>query len=501
MGKPTNFHSFLDEIQKVSGALFLVRHFTDLNLILEKANKSRALGLVLTSGLSDQEKLILRNSTPQICIDQLKSFSSVELKEDFFYEFLVSPDQLATTDFSQFIKFKDQIFITLFNLQKNEINSVLKLKEMGFKIYFEFSHYNKLNLDSLSVSQIRNIIRQLTDLKIPVNPPPGRPIWDETIPQGLELEPLHPITFQNGDFSKIQHSVIIPTYNSKNFLVNVMNHLAHQDVPSETYEVIVIDDGSGDDSQNYLISHLSRNWPKLNLKYIYFPRPVLRQRGDSYFRPGLSRNLGAFHSAGEHLTFLDSDMLVPTDYLSSLKKDLESFDVIQNIRFHLHPHRSNEYIQFSNVQLAHDTFIEEEKYWGPFFACECWQSLPVFWKYTCTYSLTLSKNLFYQVGRFRTNFVSYGFEDTDLGYRLAQLGARFHLSKKHLLHLTPEKSQSEYRHSQIHRHYLLSKTAKKFFLNNLDPSIYDHLTVYMGGEYPLFRNLMAKTSNLLRGFL
>ena len=39
---------------------------------------------------------------------------------------------------------------------------------------------------------------------------------------------------------------------------------------------------------------------------------------------------------------------------------------------------------------------------------------------------------------------------------------------------------------------LLSKTAKKFFLNNLDPFIYDHLNVYMGGEYPKLRRLVKK---------
>lgn len=113
--------------------------------------------------------------------------------------------------------------------------------------------------------------------------------------------------------------------------------------------------------------------------------------------------------------------------------------------------------------------------------------MPFFWKYTCTYCLAVRREDFFSVGRFRRAFVSYGFEDTDLGYRLHKKGLRFHLSKLVTLHLTPPTSAMNSGGSDYKRFLALSKTAKIFFLSNLDIEIYKHFINYMGGERDIIK--------------
>ena len=84
-------------------------------------------------------------------------------------------------------------------------------------------------------------------------------------------------------------------------------------------------------------------------------------------------------------------------------------------------------------------------------------------------------------GRFNTNFTGYGFEDTDLGYRLFKAKKKILLSNISCYHQPPEKNRREHQ-SFLKRHSQLSKTAKIFFYNHLDPEIYEQLTVYMKQE-------------------
>ncbi|MCS7063711.1 MAG: glycosyltransferase [Methylacidiphilales bacterium] len=86
-------------------------------------------------------------------------------------------------------------------------------------------------------------------------------------------------------------SVIIPTYNRELFLKETLQSVFRQTFPD--FEVIVVDDGSTDNTWTYL----------QNLKHkIIF----LRQKNKG---PGAARNLGALHASGKYLAFLDSDDL------------------------------------------------------------------------------------------------------------------------------------------------------------------------------------------------
>lgn len=97
--------------------------------------------------------------------------------------------------------------------------------------------------------------------------------------------------------------IIIPTYNRSASLQRTLESLACQDAGEWSFEVIVVDDGSTDET------------PSICQQPFPFYLRYLRQenQGDAS-----ARNTGANYSQAEWLVFLDDDVLVAPTYLSSL---------------------------------------------------------------------------------------------------------------------------------------------------------------------------------------
>ena len=103
-------------------------------------------------------------------------------------------------------------------------------------------------------------------------------------------------------------SIIIAIYNRKDELFELLNSLSHQ--TDKNFEVIIVDDGS-----------------ILNLR----PTAELFQESLTieFFRkdnsgPGLSRNYGARRAKNDWLVFVDSDVIVETDYIQNIKKNIST---------------------------------------------------------------------------------------------------------------------------------------------------------------------------------
>ncbi len=306
---------------------------------------------------------------------------------------------------------------------------------------------------------------------------PGLDVFDPRISADTELEPqLSVRTLAQTNKKELALSVIVPTYNNRDYILNTLRHLSLQDLEAHRFEVILVDDGSSDGTEAALESFASALQGRINLKYIYFPRKKDRQMGDGDFRAGIARNIGVKASSGERLCFLDSDILTPPNFLNQILLDLQDGDLVQARRLYLKKEISSVGTNYQEVDKARDTYIPEGGYWHQFYSESTpWNQRPVKWKYVCTYTLALSRELFLKAGWFRKNYHYYGFEDTDLGYRCVQLGAKLKLSEAEVLHLFHEDQRSEYKNSAIRRHLLLKKTAKIFFHNNLQTEIYRNL--------------------------
>lgn len=98
-------------------------------------------------------------------------------------------------------------------------------------------------------------------------------------------------------------SVIIPTFNRATWLGELLASLALQTLPFDQFEVIVVDDGSTDNTQE-ITTH---QYP-FRLRYIYQPN-----QGDA-----AARNFGAQHSSAEILVFFDDDIILEKDFLVHL---------------------------------------------------------------------------------------------------------------------------------------------------------------------------------------
>jgi glycosyltransferase involved in cell wall biosynthesis len=332
--------------------------------------------------------------------------------------------------------------------------------------------------------QIGEVRKAFPDLR--VAPPPGRDVWDPRIPPDFDLEPVFaPLWESIGRPNRCDISVVIPSYNSAALLENVLLHLAQQTLAPERYEVIVVDDGSTDDTCGRVRAFGTSRSSRLNICLLRLPRRQARKMGDGAFRAGIARNFGVKHARGELLFFLDSDILIGPKHLEELIELHTKHDLVQSVRLHLKPHLDQEGTRYGSVEAGRDTFVLESSYWGQFFQASSWMGLPFHWKYCCTYALSLKKETFKALGWFRKTFIFYGFEDTDLGYRAANAGLSFFLWKVPTFHMSTAKERSEYSRSGFVRHQLLSKTAKVFYLNCLDSQVFEHFRSFMAGERSL----------------
>ena len=106
-------------------------------------------------------------------------------------------------------------------------------------------------------------------------------------------------------------SVVIPTFNRKDSLIRTIESLYRQSYPKDRYEIIVVDDGSTDDTRRCL-DWFQKEYPS-NLKYFY-----QENKG-----PGAARNLGVRNACAEIIAFIDSDCIGLERWIEEIAKGYE----------------------------------------------------------------------------------------------------------------------------------------------------------------------------------
>lgn len=104
-------------------------------------------------------------------------------------------------------------------------------------------------------------------------------------------------------------SIIIPTYNNAKYLNRCLNSIASQTF--KNYEVLIIDDGSTDDTSDICVNYSSTD---TRFKYIK------KENG------GVSsaRNCGLSQYKGDYVIFLDSDDYLQNDALEIINRDINA---------------------------------------------------------------------------------------------------------------------------------------------------------------------------------
>ena len=108
-------------------------------------------------------------------------------------------------------------------------------------------------------------------------------------------------------------SVIICTYNRDKYLYDALCHVAKNDFPVSEYEIILVNNNSTDNTESEC-QRFASDFPQVQFRYF-----VENKQGLSH-----ARNRGIDESRGDILIFLDDDSFVKPDYLSNLKRQMET---------------------------------------------------------------------------------------------------------------------------------------------------------------------------------
>lgn len=193
-------------------------------------------------------------------------------------------------------------------------------------------------------------------------------------------------------------SVIIPSWNDLPRLRNCLTALRRQELPRDEYELIIVDDGSSDQTAVWL-----EQQPDI--------RAVVLDHNQGR---AAARNAGLRLAAGEQVVFLDADLTVPEHYLTAQLAQADP-----------------DLVQLGQVRFARETgrtgfqkYMETRGAWKHRDGSE----LPP--RYFVTCNAMVPRRLLDLAGGFDERFRYWGGEDMDLGIRLAECGARFRFNKE-----------------------------------------------------------------------
>lgn len=196
-------------------------------------------------------------------------------------------------------------------------------------------------------------------------------------------------------------SFIIPVYNRPDEIDELLQSLTQQNF-NDNFEVVIIEDGSSIKCETIIDKYTSN----LNISYFF------KQNSG----PGDSRNYGMRAAKGDYFIILDSDCILPNDYLNNVQKNLTEDFV------HCFGGVDKALDSFSSIQKAINftmtSFITTGGIRGGSEALEKFQPR--------SFNMGLSKEAFQKSGGFGN--IHPG-EDPDLSIRLWNLGYQTKLYK------------------------------------------------------------------------
>ena len=188
-------------------------------------------------------------------------------------------------------------------------------------------------------------------------------------------------------------SVVVPTYNRLPILRQCLAALEAQELSTapgvEGYEVIVVDDGSTDETVAALRQATA---------------PHLRLLQQDHGGAAMARNLGVKAARGNVIVFIDSDLVVVKGFLSAHARALQR---------HWRRHGNR-------LCFTYGAVINTSNFAQP--TAEPYKLTDLSWAYFATGNVAIDRQLLLRSGLFDPRFCQYGWEDLELGERLRQLG-------------------------------------------------------------------------------
>lgn len=183
-------------------------------------------------------------------------------------------------------------------------------------------------------------------------------------------------------------SIVIPTYNSLPKLKLALRSVEQIDFPLDSFEVLVVDDGSTDQTTEFLADYAEST----NLNFSFFCQP---NRG-----PAAARNLAIKNAKGDYVLSIDSDCYVHSNIIKEYLKHFPC-EGLAGVGGTVLPEKSN-YVS---------KYLEFRGTWSPGFDKDGV-------KYLITANAFLCKKAILDVGGFDEEYRYPGGEEVELCYRL-----------------------------------------------------------------------------------
>ena len=202
----------------------------------------------------------------------------------------------------------------------------------------------------------------------------------------------------------VRISIVLPTFNRRARLQRVLEGLDRQSVDAKSFEAVIVDDGSTDDTQDWLAKNEQRS---------YRVTAIRQQNGG----PARARNTGIAAASGEYVLFLDDDVEPTPELVAEHLRchDLEKGVVVMGPLASL-PHYAQPWVAWEQAKLEAQYASMLRGDWEPSFR--------QFW----TGNASVAKADVLAAGGFDTAFLRA--EDVELGRRMHERGLKFRFNPK-----------------------------------------------------------------------
>lgn len=187
---------------------------------------------------------------------------------------------------------------------------------------------------------------------------------------------------------------MIPTYNRRPILEKCLGALENQQRSQlYNYEVVVVDDGSTDGTVEWLAAQAAQ-------------LPHVRLLCQEHQGPAVARNVGIKQAVGDIIVFIDSDLVVTSQFLQAHAKALL---------------QAQQCCGYACV-FTYGRVINTCNFDHP--TAEPYKLTDFSAAYFATTNVAIARCWLDQAGLFDPDFQLYGWEDLELGIRLKQLGLK-----------------------------------------------------------------------------
>jgi glycosyltransferase involved in cell wall biosynthesis len=186
-------------------------------------------------------------------------------------------------------------------------------------------------------------------------------------------------------------TVVIPAYNAEETIDQCLNALKDQTVSSEIYEIIFVDDGSTDSTNQKVEYH-----------------QAVRLYSQANKGPAMARNYGAERARGEILLFIDSDCVPKKDWIEHMISPFSQGDIVGV---------KGAYINNQQSLVARFVQLEYEDRYDHMMRRK-------YIDFIDTYSAGYRRDVFITNGGFDKIFSTSSVEDQEFSFRLAKQGLK-----------------------------------------------------------------------------